>query len=257
MNISLELNELFYTDTPILFKIVNLLRNCYGQEITKYLIYTDDNYLNYLKKISLDKRNNWIFYFLESETCNFVGFTIFKKVDGNIFLNHLVLDKAFQKKGLGKELFFLSLKKLESSHPKGYFKYLELEAFASNSYINKFYRDLEMDFCGSKNWYQLAVPNFTNTGDDYCQRKYNLISDENNFSQLIHNELTIGTFINNKYLRLNTEKINVAALKKISPAGICINTRSELNIPVIDRSNAYRSPFSRILYNLTYSRYAL
>lgn len=248
----IELHELYYTDTPILFKILDLLRNSYDKELTQYLIYSDNNYLNYLKKISLDKRNNWIFYFLDGETHKFMGFTIFKKVNGNIFLNQLVIDKEFKKRGLGKRLFFLSIKHLGHSHPKGYFKYLELEAFASNLYINQFYRELGMDFCGSKNWYRLAVPDFSQAinGHNHKER-YDLISDENNFSQLIHNESSIGTFINNEYLKLNTENFNVAALKKISPAGICINTRSELDIPVIDKSIAYRSPFSRILCNLS------
>jgi len=248
----IELYELFYTDTQIFFKILNLLRNSYDRELTQYLIYSDDNYLNYLKKKSLDKRNNWIFYFLESDTNKFIGFTIFKKVNGNIFLNQLILDKEFQKRGLGKKIFFLALRMLESLHPKGYFKYLELEAFASNLYINQFYRDLGMDFCGCRNWYRLDVPNFSETPDCYCQQeKYDLINDENNFSQLVHNESQIGTFINEKYLRLNTENFNLASLKKISPKGICINTRSELDMPVIDKSIAYRSPLSRILYNLT------
>ncbi len=251
MTINIELNELYYTDTGVFFKILELLRNSYDPELTQYLIYSDDNYLNYLKKISLDKRNNWIFYFLESETSRFIGFTIFKKINGNVFLNQLVLDKEFQRKGLGKEVFLLSLQRLESSHPKGYFKYLELEAFASNLYINRFYRELEMDFCGTKNWYRLKVPDFNRAAGYQYQENYDLISDEHNFSQLIHNESPIGTFINNKYLRLNTEKFSLAALKKISPSGICITTRSELDMPIIDKSIAYRSPLSRILYNLT------
>ena len=55
MTTDIELYELFYTDTQIFFKILNLLRNSYDRELTQYLIYSDDNYLNYLKKKSLDE----------------------------------------------------------------------------------------------------------------------------------------------------------------------------------------------------------
>ncbi|MDB5144676.1 MAG: hypothetical protein JWQ66_3389 [Mucilaginibacter sp.] len=248
MKLNIELNELYYTDSQVFIKILRLLRNSYSKEISKFLIYADDNYLNYLKKISLDKQNVYIYYLKNTDNDDFIGFTLFKKINSSLFLNQFIIENAYQNKGLGKYLLINSIKMIESTIGKGAFKNLELEAFSSNILVNQWYRKMGLEVCGIRSWY-LASKNTNSTSIAPAKtEKYESFVDENNFTQLLNsNGKHIGTVINNKYLRLNCDDVGVSELLRLPFEDVCITSRMDISLPLIDRSVLYRSPIFRIL----------
>ncbi len=252
-----RINRLDHTDDLVFNEILSMLRNDYKDEVSKFFIYHDENYPAYLRKISLDHQNFWLYSCVDTDTDDFIGFAMLRVNLDNLFLNQIMIKPAYQFMGLGAYLLYSVLAQIKNDVEAERFNYLELDAFVNNIHARRVYHHLGMQSSPGLNWYAVktafitkyAVLNTTETK----QIAYRIAADHNNFSQLFTNQLPIGTIVNRTCAKINGKSTtNLASLIKYlaentTVDNICITSSESIDIPLMDHALLYRIKFSEAL----------
>ncbi|RMZ59315.1 GNAT family N-acetyltransferase [Chryseobacterium nematophagum] len=181
-----ELNDARYLE-----EIVTMHRDIFlGTELYGKLMYFDENFPDYFKKV-LESKNDYIVGVFKGESI--MGFLHLKKIEKTLFLNNIFFKEEIRGGGIGTDTLREVLTKpfvtLEG------FEYLELDVFESNVLAKKWYNKLGLLDISTSDWYFLQ----SNKKEDF-NGDFKINEDINNFKSLYYNDHKVATFINDSYI---------------------------------------------------------
>jgi hypothetical protein len=112
------------------------------------------------------------------------------------------------------------------------------------------------------NWYRLTrsdKSDYNNIQSKISSQEFELIADRNGFIQLYYNKKRMGTVINKRFVLVKSENMRYLdeilpyLFGKLSIEAVCINSRTEINLPLLDQCLLFRAPFSKITKTLNIS----
>jgi hypothetical protein len=252
LNIEPALGEIISPEDSIIINIDQLLKKHYDAEVSAYSIYKDPNYLYFFKSL-INNVVDRIFYCVDAETGNFLGFAHYK-IKGNILLlNNIIIDGEYQGAKVGSFLLKNSLKQL--AEEKNDFSYFELEVFEKNVRAFNWYIRMGMDVVNYNNWYNITSyfrNDLAGSPGGYDKESFTCVYDQNGFKQLMHQGLQIGTLINETHLIIRTE-IDYNLWRKIhwyfkesALKSVCLVSKKKHDLFLIDKSFLLRIPFEKL-----------
>jgi GNAT superfamily N-acetyltransferase len=249
----IEIRRFYHDNDAIFSEIILLLRGIYANKVSKFFIYQDENYPTYLASMARDEKNFWIYYGINIDHGDLIGFALFTSYHNNIFLNQIIIKPAFQFKGLGTYLLYNVLGILNMEFGADYFKKLELDAFYSNTHARKVYDHMGMKAVPGLNWYSSRITSPSEHKEEIFDHSYRIEVDDNGFTQLLADRRHIGTIINGNRAKINREEIEdldeaLRFLRKHTKVRqVCITSKDKIDLPLVDRSITYTIKFSEII----------
>lgn len=234
-------------------QIVTLLTEAYNPKLSSYFIYRDLVYQQYFKKL-LSGNSDIVFYSEMPDTGEFIGFAHFKLNNNSIWLNNIIIKEGFQGRKIGFSLLTEGLKNLSENNKSC--TLFELDVFESNRKAFNLYLSLGMEISEYSYWYDITSCCTDETTDSLSIPMQNvclkLRADANGFKQLYSDEEHVGTLINGTHLIVRKE-IDYALLKKLNQAfrqfllqSVCLVSKKELELPLIDRSFHLTVPVQKL-----------
>jgi hypothetical protein len=230
------IRKILPSDAGYIDQICELLTSSYDPAVSKFLIYRDSNYRNYLVN-SLGGSRDYIFVAL-SATAELMGFTQVRVLDFELFLNNIITAPGFQGANVASGLLDLTIKDMLKDGRD--IKTFALDVFERNADVLKWYLRLGMKLRSTRCWYDLS--------DEYegCavrsgSNRISVEKDEAGFTQVYSGDVRIGTLVGGDRLLLRSE-IASSVLEDLKGhfknelAGLCLITDKELSYPLIDRS---------------------
>jgi len=122
-------------------------------KLNNRLIYFDENFPVYFRKVIQESKSDYIMISLVNE--NFAGFIHLKSYEDTVFLNNICLIDSYKGKGIGKKLLYKSLSILEPSN----FRFLALDVFKSNELALSWYNKIGLKEVKETKWKQILLKN--------------------------------------------------------------------------------------------------
>lgn len=248
------LKELTSPVESIITNIDQLLKKHYDAEVSAYSIYKDPNYLYFFKSL-INNVVDRIFYVVDADSMEFMGFAHFKIRGNTLVLNNIIIDSEYQGAKVGSFLLKSALKQLsEENH---HFSFFELEVFEKNVRAFNWYIRMGMDVVNYNNWYNITSY-FRNDlaagAGGYDKESFTCVYDQNGFKQLMHQGLHIGTLINETHLIIRTE-IDYNLWRKIhwyfkesALKSVCLVSKKKHDLFLIDKSFLLRISFDKLQF---------
>lgn len=176
-------------------KLVIFHRNLFEElPFSKYLIYFDENFDDYLfKTISTNDNAFYVIYHREILS----GFIHFKLMNDRIFLNNFYTEKSIRGGGIGK----LFLKECLSSFVNQ-LDFIELDVFDSNRKVVEWYSRIGLKITYTKNWYFYRIKAISNNVN------FEIKADSNGFLGINSNNKKVATVINDNLFLHDIDGIN-------------------------------------------------
>jgi ribosomal protein S18 acetylase RimI-like enzyme len=164
-------------------------------KLNNRLIYFDENFPVYFRKVIQESKSDYIMISLVNE--NFAGFIHLKSYEDTVFLNNICLIDSYKGKGIGKKLLYKSLSILEPSN----FRFLTLDVFKSNELALSWYNKIGLKKVKETKWKKILLKNSKQIIKDLNKISYKF--DTNGFYSLYFENAKIGTIIKKETLLLH------------------------------------------------------
>lgn len=189
-----------------------------GTNLEEHLIYFDDNFPLFFKKVI----NNKTFDFITVLKINKVlsGFIHFKLFENTIFLNNICLNISAQGNGMGKYFLKESLNLVIDETRENF----ELDVFLSNSKALNWYLNLGLEIQKKSTWVEILKEHQKNV--DRKPSGIDFLDDNNGFKSIFYKKNKVGTFVNNKTILVH----DLIILEKILNTEYCIVSNQDLKI---------------------------
>jgi hypothetical protein len=230
------IRKLSATDTRYIDEICQLLTGSYDPVVSKYLIYRDSNYKDYLL-YSLGGSRDYIYVAL-SPAGELMGFIQVRILDYTLFLNNIIITPEFRGANIASGLLKVTINDIQKDETD--MRTFALDVFEKNAEVFKWYLRLGMNIRSTKWWYDLSEEYNGRTAKP-GSNPISIKKDDMGFTQVYSNSIRIGTLIKGDRLLMRSE-VDPAVLGTLKDyfegrlEGLCLISDKELNYPLIDRS---------------------
>jgi len=248
---SYRLKRLHANECIAIDHIALLLRNTYHTQVSGFFIYHDPSYAKYLRMVSLDEDNFWIYQLIDPLGEQVLAFAILTRKERDVFLNQIVVLEHFRGDNLAATLLSGILALLLEKYGNDEFSSLKLETFYSNQRAMAIYQHWKMEASPGKNWYLNKLPDKDNQLQEPITN-CSTITDQYGFLQLYANNNPMGTVINGDRARINGAHIDDAKILvrylngQMGISKICLVAEQQLQLPLIDRTITYSLGISEL-----------
>lgn len=172
-------------------ELVDMHRDLFiGSQLYGKLIYFDDAFSHYLRKIIIDEAHFFYGLFFNNKLEGFIHFRI---LENELFLNNIFINYFKRGGGYVSRALRDSVNDVILIHPK--IKQIGLDVLESNIKAKEWYKKLGLRTASKKDWFKILVKEQVK-----CDNMFEIKKDENRFQSLYYKNGKVGTIINNRYL---------------------------------------------------------